>query len=219
MSLNYHSLLKKYILDSNLSLSQLEKKMREKGFNKNKSYLSNLQNGKVEPPSSEVSYALAEITGGDPIRLITVDLISQLPLEEVNNESFVSSLSNQIISMLATILEMNRAPLTKFTLEHLPYNIDCTRLYDSLTYDNLKAMFDDTPPEVFIQYLTAPLIELEKQSLEMDKRFSEMGTNGHDVLNEIKKVSLLDSINKDELNYLTECLNMYRKMNLHPKEE
>lgn len=44
-----------------------------------------------------------------------------------------------------------------------------------------------------------------------------MDTNG--VFNKVKKEALLNSINKDELNYLTECLNMYRKMNLHPKEE
>ncbi|PFZ13188.1 hypothetical protein COL60_03510 [Bacillus pseudomycoides] len=137
--------------------------MREKGFNKNKSYLSNLQNGKIEPPSSAVSYALTEITGGDPIRLITVDLISQIPLEEVNNKSFVSSFSNQMFSMLATIFEMNRAPLAKFILGHLRSNIDYNEIYDFLTYDSLKAIFDEISPEDFIQSFTDPIIEAEKK--------------------------------------------------------
>lgn len=62
----YHVLLKKYIESSGLSLTEIGEKLRERGYQTDKSYLSRLKNNRTLPASEELNKAIAEITGNDP---------------------------------------------------------------------------------------------------------------------------------------------------------
>lgn len=70
--MNYSKLLSEYIEKSNLSLGEIAKRIHEeKGIKIDRSYISMLKNNKTKNPASEeVNRAIAEVTGGDPDRLI-----------------------------------------------------------------------------------------------------------------------------------------------------
>ncbi|WMT41189.1 helix-turn-helix transcriptional regulator [Paenibacillus sp. D2_2] len=89
--LSYSELLKKYIENSELSLSQIEVKLREKGLSTNKAYISKLQNGKLPPAGDEINKALAEVLGGDEEELILVSYAEKAPiLKEIIDKLFDS---------------------------------------------------------------------------------------------------------------------------------
>ncbi|MEV2910549.1 S24 family peptidase [Paenibacillus larvae] len=85
--MKYNELVREYILNSGLSLGEISKKMNEKGVKVDRSYLSKLKNGKVGyPASEEVNKAFAEVTGGDPEKLIFAAFIEKSP--DVVNKFF-----------------------------------------------------------------------------------------------------------------------------------
>lgn len=79
----YSELLTSYIKDSGLSLGEISKKMLdEKGVRIDRSYISMLRNNKTKNPASdEINRALAEITGGDPDKLVYAAYIEKAPKE------------------------------------------------------------------------------------------------------------------------------------------
>jgi len=78
--MKYNDLLREYILNSGLSLGEIARKMNEKGVKVDRSYLSKLKNGKVGyPASEEVNKAFAEVTGGDPEKLIFAAFVEKSP--------------------------------------------------------------------------------------------------------------------------------------------
>ncbi len=77
----YKDLLSRYIANSRLTLSQIEQRMRNKGFSTNKAYISKLQNGKLPPAGEDITRALAEVTNGDPEPLIMAGYIEKAPEE------------------------------------------------------------------------------------------------------------------------------------------
>ncbi|MCY9512143.1 hypothetical protein M5W68_20165 [Paenibacillus larvae] len=78
--MKYNDLLREYILNSALSLGEIARKMNEKGVKVDRSYLSKLKNGKVGyPASEEVNKAFAEVTGGDPEKLIFAAFVEKSP--------------------------------------------------------------------------------------------------------------------------------------------
>lgn len=80
--MNYYELLKSYIKESGMSLSEISEKLKEHGFNISKGYISQLQNGKTENPATvELNRALASVTGGDVEKLLTAALIEKAPEE------------------------------------------------------------------------------------------------------------------------------------------
>ncbi|KAB2334280.1 helix-turn-helix domain-containing protein [Bacillus mesophilum] len=66
----YHELLNEYIKKSGLSLRQISEQMKNRGVKIDKSYISKLQNGVVNPPSLVITLALADVTGGEPEKLV-----------------------------------------------------------------------------------------------------------------------------------------------------
>lgn len=69
--MNYAELLSKYIERSGLSLGEVARRIKEqKDVKVDRSYISKLKNGDVNPPSDEISEALAAVTNGDPIELM-----------------------------------------------------------------------------------------------------------------------------------------------------
>ncbi len=90
----YYKLLKQYIKNSNLSLTDIAKELNKLGFSKDKSYLSKLQNAKLTPPEEKLTRAIAKVTGGNPEDLIWCAYIInaterlKTPLRNISEEVF-----------------------------------------------------------------------------------------------------------------------------------
>ncbi|GIO83530.1 hypothetical protein J25TS5_04620 [Paenibacillus faecis] len=84
--MNYYELLKSYIKDSGLSLSEISEKLKDHGYQVSKGYISQLQNGKTDnPATTELNRALATVTGGNIEALLTAALIERAP-EEIKDK-------------------------------------------------------------------------------------------------------------------------------------
>ncbi len=68
--MSYAKLLTNYIEKSTLSFNGIAELCNKKGFSIDHSYISKLKNGKMPPPSEELSRVLAEVLGGDSEVLI-----------------------------------------------------------------------------------------------------------------------------------------------------
>lgn len=79
ISITYAELLKGYIKRSRLTLDEIVVKLRAKGLSASREHLSRLQNGKVAPASEDLNRAIAEITNGDPEKLIYYAYLDKLP--------------------------------------------------------------------------------------------------------------------------------------------
>lgn len=79
----YAELLASYIENSGLSIGEIARRMdEEKGVKADRSYISMLKNGKTKNPASEeINRAIAEVTGGDPDKLILAGYIEKAPQE------------------------------------------------------------------------------------------------------------------------------------------
>lgn len=75
--MNYSDMLGKYVKDSGLSLSEISKRMNERGMKIDKSYISKLQNGMAKPLTTEMNMVLAEALGGDPEQLAWAAIINK----------------------------------------------------------------------------------------------------------------------------------------------
>lgn len=79
--MDYAKLLSAYIEKSELSLRRIAELCNKKGFSIDHSYISKLKNGKMPPPSEELSRVLAEVLGGDPETLVIEGYIEKAPEE------------------------------------------------------------------------------------------------------------------------------------------
>ncbi|WP_129691609.1 helix-turn-helix domain-containing protein [Gottfriedia acidiceleris] len=75
----YYKLLRQYIKNSNLSLTDIAKELNKLGFSKDKSYLSKLQNAKLTPPEEKLTRTIAKVTGGNAEELIWCAYIINAP--------------------------------------------------------------------------------------------------------------------------------------------
>lgn len=75
--MSYAGLLNEYIQKSGLSIGEIARKVNASGVKIDKSYISKLKNEDSNPPSDEISLALAEVTGGDPDKLIWAAMIDK----------------------------------------------------------------------------------------------------------------------------------------------
>jgi SOS regulatory protein LexA len=74
--MNYSELVDSYIKESGMSLGEIAEKMKkEKGVKVDRTYLSKLRNNPKYAATEEINQALAEVTGGDPLRLVWAGLI------------------------------------------------------------------------------------------------------------------------------------------------
>ncbi|KUF27515.1 hypothetical protein AMR94_23200 [Bacillus sp. G3(2015)] len=194
----YSEILKEYIEKSNLSLSEIENELRKKGFNKNKSYLSNLQNGKVEAPSVEVNIALAETIGADPIRFVLTPLIEHIKQNKKTNENnIVEDFSNLIFSFISTIFDMYKDEFYHYVVTHFDETIEVDSIHH-FNYEDMKSMYEkEIPEEEFIQ-MFFPFNPIQ---INIDGEAEDFQSE----------------VTSDEEQYLLECLKLYRKMQLKPK--
>lgn len=196
----YSNIIKEYIQKSNLSLSEIETELRERGFNKNKSYLSNLQNGKVEPPSPNISIALAEIIGADPLRLILTPLLESMKQNKTTNvDTFIKDTSNLIFSFISTLADINNNELSQYVATHFDDTIDKEGYSNFLSYEVMRKALEEIPEEEIIQM------------------FLPIQSNKKQLDNQSEELTLI--VTSDEEQYLMECLKIYRKMQLKPNKK
>jgi transcriptional regulator with XRE-family HTH domain len=204
----YAEILKEYIEQSKLSLSEIETELRKKGFNKNKSYLSNLQNGKVEPPSSEVNIALAEIIGADPIRLILTPLLESMKSmkqnEKTNEDLWIKVVTDIFIGVVCTMADVFKDEYYQFIIKYFdeyfdntPNEEDKEDFINFLGYEQMREVYDEIPEEELMKTVIPFQPEIKEESTQSDEFTLE--------------------VSSDEEQYLIECLNLYRKMQLKPK--
>lgn len=74
--MNYPEMIDSYIKQSGMSLAEITEKMKkEKGVKVDRTYISKLRNNPKYAASEEINQAFAEVTGGDPLRLVWAGLI------------------------------------------------------------------------------------------------------------------------------------------------
>lgn len=101
--MKYAELLSEYIENSGFSLGELAIKMEHKGIKVDRSYISKIKNGTKPPASEEVNRALAEITGGDPEKLIISAYKEKAPKEVqelLDKSQNVDELLNNVLATL-----------------------------------------------------------------------------------------------------------------------
>ena len=227
----YSLLLKEYVKNSGMSLSEIEAEMRKRGYKRNKAYLSNLQNGKVNPPTFEETRELCNVIGGDSIRLGLTGV-----LMEISAPEFFTSITDTVTTVIATLLDINKASLkkelVKFYINHFPFDEvkgfkELAEIKDKdeiekikedvilandleeqfLDYNTVKHELDELINkypwhEMFITALKQALINKKEESIE-------------DIV-ELVDFQVNHGISLEEAEYLKECLNVYRKLNLKP---
>lgn len=77
--MRYTEILKANIMASDLSLSQIARRLEKNGINIDKSYLSKLQNGKIPPAGERINDAIAEVLGIDKLELKVAAYREKIP--------------------------------------------------------------------------------------------------------------------------------------------
>lgn len=78
-TVSYTEILQKSINASDLSLSQIARRLEKKGVSIDKSYLSKLQNGKIAPAGERINDAIAEVLGIDKLELKVAAYREKIP--------------------------------------------------------------------------------------------------------------------------------------------
>ncbi|PGA98736.1 hypothetical protein [Bacillus toyonensis] len=192
-----------------MSLTEIENEMRKRGFNKNKAYLSNLQNGKMDPPSFDVTHVLCDVIGGDPVRLALTGVIMKISQQE-----FFPVWTDTIATMLATFLDINKDKWSWMISEIFSmqgFELSKEKVEEIFDYALLKQMVNEAIEEIPYKEIVESVIEQEMGGKEV---FTEvlMDTTGD-------QSEVLEELTQDEAEYLNECLAVYRKLNLKPLKE
>ncbi|WP_198041768.1 helix-turn-helix domain-containing protein [Paenibacillus larvae] len=113
--MNYYELLKSYIKESGLSLSEISERLKKYGYQVSKGYISQLQNGKTDNPATvELNRALASVTGGDVEKLLTAALIEKAP-EEIKDKFERLALLKQLKNEYREALAFNESSVPYIT--------------------------------------------------------------------------------------------------------
>ncbi|OUS68706.1 hypothetical protein B1748_33165 [Paenibacillus sp. MY03] len=209
MSNPYSLLLKEYIKNSRMSLTEIENEMRKRGFNKNKAYLSNLQNGKMHPPPFDVTHVLCEVIGGDPVRLALTGVIM-----EISQQEFFPVWTDTIATMLATFLNINKDKWSWMLSEIFSmkgFEFSKEKVEEIFDYASMKQIVNEAIEEIPYKKIIVDFIEQEIGEKEV---FTEVLMDTTGVQSEV-----LEKLTQAEAEYLNECLAVYRKLNLEPIKE
>ncbi|WP_276918276.1 LexA family protein [Aneurinibacillus aneurinilyticus] len=102
---NYSELLKSYITNSELSLREISRRCESRGTPVSQAYISKLLKEDVPPASEDINRALAEVTGGDPDKLVKVAYIERAPLDIKELLQKVENLEELITEAITTFIE------------------------------------------------------------------------------------------------------------------
>lgn len=117
--MDFKNFLKDCIKKSNLSLREISTACKEKGVSITPSYISQIQNGKIKPPSEEILSVLADVLKVDYNLLLIESYLDGAPdiVKEflVNIRSTMQSANNSNSKLLNTVL--SNQPISKFILD------------------------------------------------------------------------------------------------------
>lgn len=102
--MTYAELLQEYIKKSGMTLERIAEECGKRGVKIHPTYISKLRLGKRPAPSEEISRVLAEVTGGDPQRLIIKGYIEKVPdelREELDVYKYLSNVDD-LVDEIAT---------------------------------------------------------------------------------------------------------------------
>ena len=116
--MSYSEMLSQIIEESELSLRQISKRCADLDLNITPSYISQLKNGKLPPPSEEVSLVLAKACGSkNQAQLVFQGYMEKAP-ELVKEYMLASSALNKI--MLETLCQTdNNGPMSQEFKKHI----------------------------------------------------------------------------------------------------
>lgn len=116
--MSYSQMLSEIIEESGLSLRQISRRCSDLELNITPSYISQLKNGKLPPPSEEVSLVLAKVCGSkNQAKLVFQGYIEKAP-QLVREYMLASSALNKI--MLQTLCQTdNNGPLSSELKKHI----------------------------------------------------------------------------------------------------
>lgn len=214
----YPDLLREYIENSELSLSQIETKLREKGLSTNKAYISKLQNGKLPPAGDDINKALAEVLNGDEDELILLSYAEKAPI--------LNDLVNDLINSFQSMLLNNKEILV--SIAGPLYSIE----------DQLNENFENIINDLMSNMSLKEKVELIKYLIRSlgDQQFKNFGefSNGtlkidplnfltdEDEKNKFKGIfntersnETLSDLSSDEHLFLSEQLEVYRKLKMN----
>lgn len=193
--MGYAKLLTDYIERSELSLRRIAELCNKKGFSIDHSYISKLKNGKMPPPSEELSRVLAEVLGGDPEILVIEGYKEKAPeeirklLSDKSSEEVLRTGEEEINQLIEQTFNNNKLKKTLIK-----------------TTDILKGFYKDRSGETNIQMAIPyilnmlsivagngpiyPRIELSDILENKDLQITE----GGEVLSNVKRKKLIDAI-------------------------
>lgn len=225
----YSLLLKEYIAQSGLSLTEIENNMRKRGLNKNKAYLSSLQNGKMPPPPLNVTQALCDITGGDPLRLSLTGVLMEISEQDfflinkdINKLTPIDAIKEIIVTTIATLTDINKYKLSQqfrdfFNDNGLVFTEE--EVLEVLTYKDTKEILDQVLEMIPLNEFNEAFKKgVNASSPEEAKEIMIEVTRNIDFKKKSKlEANYIDGeITDEEFDYLMHCLVVYRKLNLKP---
>lgn len=168
----YSDLIKTYIEKSKLTHKEIAIKCKEMGKSIDPSYISKLVNGKIDPPSDDVSRVIAKVCGGNENILIL--------------EAYLEKAPKPLLDFL-TIIRFARNSMNFLqVLDHQDNDID-EKKTDQLLEDFLQKL--DTKPisEFILETNSAGLVETAKDFIKLEARY----------YNNIDKVKLRESLSNN----------------------
>lgn len=228
----YSLLLKEYISQSGLSLTEIEYEMRKRGLSKNKAYLSSLQNGKMPPPPLDVTHALCDITGGDPLRLSLTGVLMEISEQDfflinkdTNKVSTMDAIKEIIVTTIATLTDINKYKLSRlFSDSFIKNGIELTEedALEGLSYSNAKEVLNQIMKDITLSNIIKEGTKSLEEAAEIvqhtvrnvENKFEEKGQTVSEIL--LDANYLEGEVSDEEFDYMLHCLVVYRKLNLKP---
>ena len=114
----YKDILSNMIKESGLSLKEISNRCETLGVSVVPSYISQLQTGKLPPPSEEISKALADVCSADPLHLILEGYFERAP--QIIKDAFV--MMGELNKRLLVVLPDNSDTIKKEMQESIKTN-------------------------------------------------------------------------------------------------
>ncbi|WP_315794196.1 hypothetical protein [Paenibacillus sp. BIC5C1] len=214
--LSYGELLRQYIDNSELSLSQIESKLREKGLATNKAYISKLQNGKLPPAGDEINKALAEVLNGDEEELILSSYAERAP--------FLKSIIDKLFESFTTMLLSNKELIVAMMQPIHNNENELLENYEDIIVQVMSNMSLKEKTEMISslsEYMARGglaeytkfqdgILEINPISFLSDEKDQAKYREVYDL----GKRESIANLTKDELFFLTKQLELYRSLNL-----
>ncbi|GGA49196.1 helix-turn-helix domain-containing protein [Paenibacillus physcomitrellae] len=213
---SYSEILKKYIDDSGLSLSQIETLLREKGLSTNKAYISKLQNGKLPPAGDEINKALSEVLGGDEDELIWASYAEKSPvLKEIvdkliesfklwflNNKEIVVELISPLVDVEESVLNSDLENYIDRFVSQLSFKDKVETIKLCATFISEQNLKEDAQLENGLLQIDPSRFLQEEDKVRYRDKFQST------------EIHSIGGLTSDEYLFLSKQLQLYRSLGL-----